>query len=82
MIRRFGYIRVSSKDQHEGRQLAVMKDLEIEDRDIFIDNIAKYVCSNNNENKVFSVAYEILEGCAQYRYSAADYLEEIDKVDL
>jgi DNA invertase Pin-like site-specific DNA recombinase len=35
--RRFGYIRVSSKDQNEGRQLDSMKDLEIDDRDIFID---------------------------------------------
>jgi DNA invertase Pin-like site-specific DNA recombinase len=37
LIRRFGYIRVSSKDQNEGRQLASMNDLEIDDRDIFID---------------------------------------------
>jgi DNA invertase Pin-like site-specific DNA recombinase len=37
LVRKFGYIRVSSKDQHEGRQLASMKDLEIDDRDIFID---------------------------------------------
>ncbi|MED1865839.1 recombinase family protein [Fictibacillus nanhaiensis] len=37
LIRKFGYIRVSSKDQHEGRQLASIKDLEIDDRDIFID---------------------------------------------
>jgi DNA invertase Pin-like site-specific DNA recombinase len=37
VIRRFGYIRMSSKDQHEGRQLTSMKELEIDDRDIFID---------------------------------------------
>jgi DNA invertase Pin-like site-specific DNA recombinase len=37
LIRKFGYVRVSSKDQHEGRQLTSMKNLEIDDRDIFID---------------------------------------------
>jgi DNA invertase Pin-like site-specific DNA recombinase len=36
-IRKFGYIRVSSKDQNEGRQLNSMMDLEIDERDIFID---------------------------------------------
>lgn len=33
----FGYVRVSSKDQNEERQIRNMKDLGIEDRDIFID---------------------------------------------
>ena len=33
----FGYSRVSSKDQHEDRQIAEFKKLNIEDRDIFID---------------------------------------------
>jgi DNA invertase Pin-like site-specific DNA recombinase len=37
VIRKFGYIRVSSKDQHEGRQLTSIKEREIDDRDIFID---------------------------------------------
>lgn len=36
-IRKFGYIRVSSKDQNEGRQLEAMKEKEIDERDIFID---------------------------------------------
>lgn len=36
-IRRFGYIRVSSKDQNEGRQLEAMKEKGIDDRDIFMD---------------------------------------------
>ncbi|MBT2740551.1 recombinase family protein [Bacillus sp. ISL-77] len=35
--RKFGYIRVSSKDQNEGRQLQSMKKVGISDRDIFID---------------------------------------------
>jgi len=33
----FGYVRVSSKDQNEERQIQNMKDLGIEERDIFID---------------------------------------------
>lgn len=35
--RKFGYIRVSSKDQNEGRQLEAMKKLGINERDIYID---------------------------------------------
>lgn len=33
----FGYIRVSSKDQNEARQLKEMQELGIDERDIFID---------------------------------------------
>ncbi|WP_438351359.1 recombinase family protein [Paenibacillus sp. FA6] len=36
-IRHFGYVRVSSNDQNEARQLEAMKDLGILDRDIHID---------------------------------------------
>ncbi|KKB42081.1 recombinase family protein [Bacillus thermotolerans] len=36
-VRKFGYIRVSSKDQNEGRQIEAMKERGIEERDIFID---------------------------------------------
>ncbi len=35
--RRFGYIRVSSRDQNEGRQLHSMQEVGISPRDIFID---------------------------------------------
>jgi DNA invertase Pin-like site-specific DNA recombinase len=35
--RNYGYIRVSSKDQNEGRQLASMREAGILERDIFID---------------------------------------------
>lgn len=35
--RKFGYIRVSSKDQNEGRQLEAMKKLDINERDIYMD---------------------------------------------
>ncbi|WAH39191.1 recombinase family protein [Alicyclobacillus dauci] len=36
-IRKHGYIRVSSKDQNEQRQLAAMRSVGIEERDIYID---------------------------------------------
>ncbi|PDY38440.1 DNA recombinase [Bacillus wiedmannii] len=36
-IRKFGYIRVSSKDQNEDRQLEAMKQYISDERDIFID---------------------------------------------
>ncbi|OES45886.1 recombinase family protein [Domibacillus iocasae] len=36
-IRKFGYIRVSSKDQNESRQLEAMKKLGLDERDIFMD---------------------------------------------
>ena len=35
--RRFGYIRVSSRDQNEGRQLQSMQEVGVSPRDIFID---------------------------------------------
>ncbi|MET3321350.1 UNVERIFIED_ORG: DNA invertase Pin-like site-specific DNA recombinase [Peribacillus simplex] len=36
-IRKFGYIRVSSKDQNEGRQFQAMKEKGLDERDIFMD---------------------------------------------
>ena len=36
-VRKFGYIRVSSKDQNEGRQLEAVKKLGVDERDIFLD---------------------------------------------
>ena len=35
--RKFGYIRVSSKDQNEGRQLEAMRKIGINERDIYLD---------------------------------------------
>ena len=35
--RKYGYIRVSSKDQNESRQVAAMKENGIQTRDIFMD---------------------------------------------
>ncbi|MYL73066.1 recombinase family protein [Halobacillus litoralis] len=38
--RQYGYIRVSSKDQNEERQVAAMKEKGIKKRDIFIDKVS------------------------------------------
>ncbi|RSL29699.1 recombinase family protein [Salibacterium salarium] len=38
--RRYGYIRVSSKDQSEERQVAAMKQNGINERDIFVDKVS------------------------------------------
>ncbi|PHD75005.1 recombinase family protein, partial [Bacillus toyonensis] len=35
--RKFGYTRVSSKEQNEGRQIEAMRQIGIDERDIFID---------------------------------------------
>ncbi|ACB85100.1 protein kinase domain-containing protein [Natranaerobius thermophilus] len=49
--------------------------------DIFA-RIAYFVCLNTDESKIFSIAKDILEGCAEYRYNAEDYLDEIEKLNL
>lgn len=36
-IRKFGYIRDSSKEQNEGRQMQAMKEKGLDERDIFLD---------------------------------------------
>ncbi|QUW20726.1 protein kinase [Sporosarcina sp. Marseille-Q4063] len=54
---------------------------QFQNYDIFT-NIAYFICNNIEEGNVYSIAYDILSGCAQYRYSAADYLEIIDKRNL
>ena len=35
--RKFGYVRVSAKDQNENRQVESMKEIGIDERDIFVD---------------------------------------------
>ncbi|WP_263432829.1 recombinase family protein [Metabacillus rhizolycopersici] len=37
MKKRFGYVRISSKDQNEARQIKNMLDAEVNERDIYID---------------------------------------------
>lgn len=40
MINIYGYVRVSTKDQNEDRQLAAMQDLQIPEKNIFIDKMS------------------------------------------
>ena len=54
---------------------------QFQNYDIFT-NIAYFICKNIEEGNTYSIAYNILSGCAQYRYSAVDYLEIIDKKKL
>lgn len=37
MGKTYGYVRVSSNDQNENRQMIAMKELHIDEKDIFID---------------------------------------------
>lgn len=37
---KYGYVRVSTKDQHEDRQIMALKELDIEEKYIFIDKIS------------------------------------------
>ncbi|XMA23379.1 recombinase family protein (plasmid) [Bacillus bombysepticus] len=43
--RKFGYIRVSSKDQNENRQIEAMKKLITDERDIFVDKQSGRDCN-------------------------------------
>lgn len=48
--RKFGYGRVSSKNQNEARQLKVFKDFGIDDRDIYVDKNLVEILKENNIN--------------------------------
>ena len=48
--KKFGYIRVSSKDQNEGRQLEAMKKLGLSERDIFMDKQSGKISKEHNTN--------------------------------
>ena len=37
MINKYGYVRVSTKDQNEDRQLEAMKQLEILEKNIYVE---------------------------------------------
>ncbi|MFQ6340498.1 recombinase family protein [Bacillus sp. AF62] len=63
--KKFGYVRVSSKDQNEERQIENMKYLGIEGRDIFIDKQSGKNMKREN--------YQMLKGLAR---SMNDVLEE------
>lgn len=48
-----------------------------ENYDVFA-TLANYVVRNSNSTRIQKSAYELLDGCAKYRYSAENYLREID----
>ena len=64
--RKFGYIRVSSRDQNEARQLQSMKEVGISDRDIFID---KQSGKDFNRNQYQSLKHNLREGDVLYIHS-------------
>ncbi|MGY1465605.1 protein kinase domain-containing protein (plasmid) [Bacillus toyonensis] len=52
-----------------------------ENYDVFA-NIAFRICFETKEEKIYQLARSILEGCAQYRFSSANLLTELDKAAL
>ena len=54
----FGYCRVSSKEQNEERQLLALKELNIEDRDIYVDKQSGKDFDRNNYNILKNVLRE------------------------
>ncbi|PEZ00307.1 DNA recombinase [Bacillus sp. AFS018417] len=61
--RKFAYIRVSSKEQNEGRQMEAMKQVGIDERDIFID---KQSGKDFNRQKYQLVKMMLREGDVLY----------------
>ncbi|MFK9119562.1 recombinase family protein [Peribacillus frigoritolerans] len=68
-IRKFGYIRVSSKDQNEGRQLQAMLENGLNERDIFLDKQ-----SGKNFNRV---QYQLLK--RMIRKGDVLYIHSLDR---
>lgn len=48
-----------------------------ENYDLFAGIMYRFI-HKSTSSKLQRIAYEVLEGCAQYRYNANDYLKEID----
>ena len=64
--RKFGYIRVSSRDQNEARQLQSMKEVGISNRDIFID---KQSGKDFNREQYQSLKHHLRTGDILYIHS-------------
>lgn len=73
---------------NEVDQLALLREIDstyseatgyghFENYDLFA-GIAYNVIRNSSNTKIQKRAYDILEGCANYRYNASDYLKEIN----
>lgn len=66
----FGYLRVSTKEQNSDRQIDIMEDLGIDERDIFVD---KYTGSNFERDK-----YQLLKMVV--REGDTVYIKELDRL--
>ncbi|MFV0977773.1 recombinase family protein [Bacillus paranthracis] len=64
--KKFGYIRVSSKDQNEARQLSAMLEQGIDERDIYID---KQSGKDFNREQYQTVKHQLREGDILYIHS-------------
>lgn len=76
-IKKFGYVRVSSKDQNEGRQFASMKELGIEERDIFLD---KQSGKDFNREKYQALKQCLREGDILYIHSLDRFGRNKDEI--
>lgn len=75
--KKFGYIRVSSKDQNEARQLEAMKEIGIEERDIFMD---KQSGKDFNREKYQAMKTCLREGDILYIHSLDRFGRNQDEI--
>ncbi|HCO79987.1 recombinase family protein [Bacillus sp. (in: firmicutes)] len=75
--KKFGYVRVSSKDQNEGRQIESMKEQDIEERDIFID---KQSGKDFNREKYQALKQCLREGDILYIHSLDRFGRNKDEI--
>ncbi|MGG1344363.1 recombinase family protein [Bacillus toyonensis] len=76
--KKFGYIRVSSKDQNEARQLEAMKEIGIEERDIFMD---KQSGKDFNREKYQAMKTCLREGDILYIHSLDRFGRNKDEIE-
>ncbi|WP_040209695.1 recombinase family protein [Neobacillus jeddahensis] len=76
-IKKFGYVRVSSKDQNEGRQIASMREQGIEERDIFLD---KQSGKDFNREKYQALKQCLREGDILYIHSLDRFGRNKDEI--
>lgn len=77
VAKKFGYVRVSSKDQNEGRQIASMKEQGIDERDIFID---KQSGKDFNREKYQALKQCLREGDVLYIHSLDRFGRNKDEI--
>lgn len=95
--RKFGYIRVSSKDQNEGRQIAALTEFGVSERDIYIDkqsgkdfNRKQYQLMLNNVREGDLVVFMSLDRMGrnyaeireQWRFITAELKADIKILDM